>query len=115
MLSLYHRKGGSARRISKKLFTGTSSVAKLVAVPLFHDVSDREAIIHATVEVDSLVTIHDTDSTQLGVIVKGGSPCRDDKMTLIDVDAFHFVFVARSLTAQGWHRTIQGAMISSER
>jgi len=53
MVSIISCEEVRVKRFPEKLFTGSSSVAKLVAVPLFHDVSDGEPIVYATVEVES--------------------------------------------------------------
>jgi len=60
-----------------------------VSVPLLHDAHNGNTIIDATDEVDSLVVLHDTNSAELGVIVKGGSPSGNDKVSFVHVYIIH--------------------------
>jgi len=82
-VSIISSEEARVKRFPEKLLTGTIGVAKLVAVPLLHDVSDGETIVHATVEVDSLAVLHDTDSTLS--IVKSGGTLGDDEVAIVHV------------------------------
>jgi len=109
-VSIISGEEAGVKLFQEKLITGSAGVYDLVSVPLLHDAHNGDAIIDATVEVDSarpnLLLLDDTHRAELRVRTTSAN----------DEVSGHAVWTSlERKRAQGWHKTIQGAMISSER